>query len=186
MSAITGIGESATMVFSASTSFSRGTATRTRSEPASATLRICSMVAPRFAVSVLVIVWTTTGAPPPIGTSLTHICRLEAIRPKGIGVPRPGQGSVVKGVDLLRVLLDDRLSLQLHRGRQLVASRLPVGGEDLELLHLLDAGELLVGRVEALLDLGDQLLVGGKRLGVLVGAVLGGPALGRLRVERQQ
>ena len=35
--------------------------------------RICSMVAARFAVSVLVIVWTTTGAPPPIGTSLTHI-----------------------------------------------------------------------------------------------------------------
>ncbi len=73
MSAITGIGDSATIDFSASTSDSRGTATRTRSEPASATRRICSMVAARFAVSVLVIVWTTTGAPPPIGTSLTQI-----------------------------------------------------------------------------------------------------------------
>ena len=80
MSAITGIGESLTMVFSASTSLSRGTATRTRSAPASATLRICSIVASRFAVSVLVIVCTATGAPPPIGTSLTHIWRLEAIR----------------------------------------------------------------------------------------------------------
>src|SRR5215218_2420728 len=85
MSAITGIGESATIVFSASTSFSRGTATRTRSEPASATLRIWSIVAARFAVSVLVIVWTTTGAPPPIGTSFTHIWRLLAIRCKGTG-----------------------------------------------------------------------------------------------------
>ena len=87
MSAITGIGDSPTIVFSASTSTSRGTATRTRSEPASATSRICSMVASTFAVSVLVIVCTTTGAPPPIGTSLTQIWRLEAIptRVPGVG-----------------------------------------------------------------------------------------------------
>src|SRR5215216_2695745 len=121
MSAITGIGDSITIVFSASTSFSRGTATRTRSEPASATWRIWSMVALRFAVSVLVIVWTTTGAPPPIGTSLTHIWRLEAIGWKGTGA----ELLVVKGVDLGRILLDDRLSLELHRGRELVAARLP-------------------------------------------------------------
>ena len=73
MSAITGIGDSATIVRRASASFSRGTATRTRSAPASATVRICSIVAARFAVSVLVIVWTTTGAPPPIGTPPTNI-----------------------------------------------------------------------------------------------------------------
>jgi hypothetical protein len=79
MSAITGIGDSFTTVFSASTSSSRGTATRTRSAPASATLRICSIVAARFAVSVLVMVWTATGAPPPIGTSLTQIWRFEAM-----------------------------------------------------------------------------------------------------------
>jgi hypothetical protein len=78
MSAITGIGDSLTIVFSASTSLSRGTATRTRSAPASATVRICSIVAPRFAVSVLHIVCTATGAPPPIGTSRTKIWRLEA------------------------------------------------------------------------------------------------------------
>ena len=66
MSAMIGIGESTTIVFSASMSLSRGTATRTRSAPASATLRIWSIVAVRFAVSVFVIVWTTTGAPPPI------------------------------------------------------------------------------------------------------------------------
>jgi hypothetical protein len=36
------------------------------------------MVAARLAVSVLVIVCTATGAPPPIGTPPTNICRLEA------------------------------------------------------------------------------------------------------------
>ena len=82
MSAITGIGDSATIVRSAAASSSRGTATLTRSAPASATLRICSMVAARFAVSVLVIVCTATGAPPPIGTPPTNICRFEAT-PKG-------------------------------------------------------------------------------------------------------
>ena len=78
MSAITGIGDSLTIVLRASTSLSRGTATRTRSAPASATVRICSMVASRLAVSVLHIVCTATGAPPPMGTSRTKIWRLEA------------------------------------------------------------------------------------------------------------
>ena len=71
MSAITGIGDSTTIVLSASMSFSRGTATRTMSAPASATRRIWSIVACRSAVSVLVIVCTATGAPPPIGTPPT-------------------------------------------------------------------------------------------------------------------
>ena len=79
MSAITGIGDSLTIVFSASASCSRGTAQRTMSAPASATLRICSIVAARLAVSVLVIVCTATGAPPPIGTPPTNIWRLEAM-----------------------------------------------------------------------------------------------------------
>src|SRR5215217_7210194 len=133
------MGDSVTIVRSASTSLSRGTATRTRSDPASATLRICSMVAARFAVSVFVIVWTATGAPPPMGTSFTHIWRLDAIRPKGIGgAPqqrlRYACSVVVQRVDLVRVLLDDRLALELHGGRELVAAGLPVDGEDLELL----------------------------------------------------
>src|SRR6478752_10661506 len=78
MSAMIGIGDSLTIVFSASASRSRGTAQRTMSAPASATLWICSIVATRLAVSVLVIVCTTTGAPPPIGTPPTKIWRLEA------------------------------------------------------------------------------------------------------------
>ena len=49
------------------------------SAPASATRRIWSIVAARFAVSVLVIVWTATGAPPPMGTPPTWICRSEAM-----------------------------------------------------------------------------------------------------------
>src|SRR5665213_3973325 len=81
MSAITGIGDCSTIVFSASMSFSRGTATRTMSAPAAATVWICSIVAARFAVSVLVIVCTATGAPPPIGTPPTWIWRSEAMRP---------------------------------------------------------------------------------------------------------
>ena len=36
------------------------------SAPASATVRIWAIVACRLAVSVLVIVWTATGAPPPM------------------------------------------------------------------------------------------------------------------------
>jgi len=55
MSAITGIGDSLTTVFRATTSSSRGTATRTMSHRLG-TLWICSMVGPRLAVSVLVIV----------------------------------------------------------------------------------------------------------------------------------
>ena len=49
------------------------------SAPASATVRIWSIVAARLAVSVLVIVCTATGAPPPIGTAPTWIWRSEAM-----------------------------------------------------------------------------------------------------------
>src|SRR2546430_5862263 len=81
MSAMTGIGASRTMVRRASMSSSRGTATRTMSAPASATVRIWSIVAWRLAVSVFVIVCTATGAPPPMGTPPTLICRAEAMSP---------------------------------------------------------------------------------------------------------
>ena len=52
---------------------------RTMSAPASATRRICAIVAARSAVSVLVIVWTATGASPPTRTPPTSICRSEAM-----------------------------------------------------------------------------------------------------------
>ena len=71
MSAITGIGESRTIFGSASASSDFGTATRTISQPADASAAICAVVASTSCVFVSVIDWTTTGAPPPIGTPPT-------------------------------------------------------------------------------------------------------------------
>src|SRR5829696_6395350 len=78
--------------------------------------------------------------------------------------------ALVERLDLLGVLLVDRLALQLHRRRQLVAARLPLLGEDRELLDLLHAGELLV-----------RLVDGG--LNFLAGLVLRGELLDRLPLE---
>jgi hypothetical protein len=79
MSAITGIGEKRTMRLSASASSVFGTATRTTSQPADASAAICAVVASTSCVFVSVMDWTTTGAPPPIFTPPTLICRSEAI-----------------------------------------------------------------------------------------------------------
>src|SRR5689334_13979690 len=54
----------------------------------------------------------------------------------------------VKGLDLGFVLVGDRAAFELHRRGQLVASRLPVDGQQLELLHLLDAGEAGVAALD--------------------------------------
>ncbi len=75
MSAITGSGEKRTMLGSASASSSFGTATRTISQPASASAAICAVVAGTSCVFVSVMDWTTTGAPPPIATPPTWIWR---------------------------------------------------------------------------------------------------------------
>ena len=80
MSAITGIGESLDdrlqrLRRPRRAAPRRGPGRRRRRRPSS----ICSIVASRLAVSVLVIVCTATGAPPPIGTPPTKIWRLEAI-----------------------------------------------------------------------------------------------------------
>jgi hypothetical protein len=78
MSAITGIGESRTIFRSASASSVFGTAQRTISHPAEASAAICAVVASTSCVFVSVIDCTTTGAPPPILTPPTLICRSEA------------------------------------------------------------------------------------------------------------
>ena len=75
MSAITGMGESRTMSGSAAASSFLGTATRTTSQPADARAAICAVVASTSCVFVSVIDCTTTGAPPPIATLPTVICR---------------------------------------------------------------------------------------------------------------
>ena len=52
------------------------TVTRTISEPARASSATCRTVAATSAVSVLVMDWTTIGAPPPIATCPTRTWRL--------------------------------------------------------------------------------------------------------------
>ena len=79
MSAMTGSGESLTIFGSASASSVFGTATRTTSQPADASAAICAVVASTSCVFVSVIDCTTTGAPPPIATPPTEICRSLAI-----------------------------------------------------------------------------------------------------------
>ena len=59
------------------------TATRTSSEPASASALTCVTVASMSAVSVLVIDWTTIGEPPPTGTP-PIIVRWERRRRMGV------------------------------------------------------------------------------------------------------
>src|SRR5205085_5039875 len=78
--------------------------------------------------------------------------------------PRSRISRAVELRDLLLVLLLDRLALQLHRRRELVAAWLPLGREDLELLDLLDARHLVIGRVDLLLHRLDDLLVRGDGL----------------------
>src|SRR5215472_17902626 len=68
MSAITGICDLRAISGSASASSWDGTATRTIWHPAAVSSAICCRVAFTSAVSVVVIDWTETGAPPPTGT----------------------------------------------------------------------------------------------------------------------
>src|SRR5690349_6462857 len=78
MSAMIGTGEKRTILPSASASSVFGTATRTISQPALTSSAIWAVVAGTSCVFVVVIDWTTTGAPPPIATLPTEICRLLA------------------------------------------------------------------------------------------------------------
>src|SRR3954470_7496185 len=77
--------------------------------------------------------------------------RIEQVRAR-LAKPR-GDSARGAALYLRRVLRVDRLALELHRRCQLGAARLPVDRQDLELLDLLDARELLVGAVDPGLDL---------------------------------
>src|SRR5215472_3512604 len=78
MSAMTGICDLRAICGSASASSWEGTATRTIWQPVAVSSAICCRVAFTSAVSVVVIDWTDTGAPPPTGTAClplpTMIC----------------------------------------------------------------------------------------------------------------
>ena len=81
---------------SAFASRSRGTATRTMSQPASSRRWISSSVASTSSVFVVVIDWTAIGASPPTRTSPTLIClllRRETTEPRVLRKPRPRHGS---------------------------------------------------------------------------------------------
>src|SRR5215475_7815915 len=69
MSAMTGICDLCAICASASASSCDGTATRTIWQPAAVSSAICCSVALTSAVSVVVMDWTDTGAPPPTGTA---------------------------------------------------------------------------------------------------------------------
>src|SRR5215470_10866220 len=69
MSAMTGICDLRAICGSASASSCEGTATLTIWQPAAVSSAICWRVALTSAVSVVVIDWTETGAPPPTGTA---------------------------------------------------------------------------------------------------------------------
>src|SRR5215831_10075294 len=69
MSAMTGICDLRAICGSASASSWEGTATRTIWQPVAVSSAICCSVAFTSAVSVVVIDWTDTGAPPPTGTA---------------------------------------------------------------------------------------------------------------------
>src|SRR4051794_34233700 len=105
------------------------------------------MVAPRFAVWVRPTAVRT-------GERRTGTCH-----------PEPGAASAgVQRLDLPLVLLADRLALELHRRRQLVAARRPVAPDDREPLDLLHPRELRVARVHGALDLLAHRVVAGQRL----------------------
>ena len=59
------------------------------SAPASARARICASVAAASAVSVVVIDWTETGAPPPMATPPTFTCRVGRLAPSADASPCP-------------------------------------------------------------------------------------------------
>src|SRR6185503_16891221 len=76
MSAISGKYPTCCLIcLNASAALSVGTDTRTRSAPALAQALICATVAATSSVSVLVMVCTAIGAPPPMGTRPTRIWR---------------------------------------------------------------------------------------------------------------
>ena len=73
---MTGIGDPARILPNAAAAFASGTATRAISHPSLASDRICARVARTSRVSVFVMLWTETGAPPPTGTPPTRMRRV--------------------------------------------------------------------------------------------------------------
>ena len=92
-------------------------------------------------------------------------------RPRLLGVPpnqpSPHASACVERLDLRLVVRGDDGALDLHRRGQLAALLGEVPGEDGDLLHLLDPGELPVDLLDMGFDRPADLLVGGELSGVL-------------------
>src|SRR3954471_20040934 len=99
MSAMMGTGEKRTIFPSASASSVFGTATRTISQPAEASAAICAVVAGTSCVFVVVIDWTTTGAPPPILTPPTVTLSCLPIAASLARLPAGAAADVVREAD---------------------------------------------------------------------------------------
>src|SRR5215470_2370097 len=108
MSAMTGIWDLRAICGSASASSWEGTATRTIWQPVAVRAAICCSVAFTSAVSVVVIDWTDTGAPPPTGIAClplpTMICRDLRRSASGSGA---GRGMPRSTVMMLAASLED-------------------------------------------------------------------------------
>src|SRR3712207_9097878 len=74
----------------------------------------------------------------PYTTLFRSMARTSGPSPAGVAGPAAEAPSGVEPLDLVLVLLLDRLALELHRRRELVAAGLPVALDDVELLDLLD------------------------------------------------
>src|SRR5215475_12896602 len=104
MSAMTGICDFLAIAGSASASSCDGTATRTIWQPDAVSSAICCKVAFTFAVSVVVIDWTDTGAPPPTGTLPTMSWRDFRRSASGAGGVSGMPRSTLIGVPSRRVI----------------------------------------------------------------------------------
>src|SRR5213592_4517594 len=93
-----------------------------------------------------------------------------------------GSSGAVQRVDLGRVLLGDRLALELHGRRDLFAARLPRRGQQPVRLDLLDARQACVAALHGGVDVGPDALVLDELGDVGREPVLGEPR-GRLGVE---
>src|SRR5215472_10188181 len=123
MSAITGICDLRAISPSASASSCDGTATRTIWQPVAVSSAICCRVAFTFAVSVVVIDWTVTGAPPPTGTACLPLPTTtwretrrgaSAVLAWGDDPPDPHADGATSGMPRLTVMVIALLS-QLER-----------------------------------------------------------------------
>src|SRR5512138_2403390 len=187
MSATSGTGAPRTISGSAAAASASGTASRTTSAPASASARICASVAATSAVCVVVIDCTAIGAPPPIATAPTRICRVRRRSPRDALAPCPYPPIGVLGPKRFRrpalVLGHGRRPRKRSSGRGLLAALQLLVDDRLEGVERLGAGDEAAvdeeggGSVHAHLVAGLLVLLDVRRLRPRVEALVELPAV---------